>query len=83
MSLATITAALLQEAGVSADDILREAGVDREGAIKRLASELGVDLTKLVSPTDLFGDRGQAVEVSDEDVQKVRDGLAVLNRTFQ
>lgn len=78
MSLATITAQLLNEAGVSADDILREAGVDRAGAIRSLAGELGVDLNQLAQ-SEL---REQAVEITDADVAKVREGLAVLNRAF-
>lgn len=80
MSLATITAQLLKEAGVGADDILREAGVDRQGAIRKLADELGVDLGELVG--DRLADRGDLREVSDADVAKVREGLAVLNRAF-
>jgi len=80
MSLATITAALLNEAGVSADDILREAGVDRNGAIEALASRLGVDLNDLAdAPAQ---PEGIPVEITDSDVAKVREGLAVLNRAF-
>lgn len=74
MSLATITAALLKEAGVTADDILREAGIDRETAVKELASKLGVELHE-TRPAE-------AVEITDADVAKVREGLAVLNRAF-
>lgn len=80
MSLATIAAQLLSEAGVSADDILADAGVDRAGAIKSLASKLGVDLNDLVDGPDLG--RGQPVEITDADVAKVREGLSVLNRAF-
>ena len=81
MSLATITAALLNEAGVSADDILSEAGVDRAGAIKSLASQLGVDINDLA---DAPAQRdGTPVEITDAEVAKVREGLAVLNRAFQ
>jgi hypothetical protein len=83
MSIATAAAALLNEAGVGAAEILREAGVDREGAIRQIASELGVDLQELVSPTDMFGGRGQPVEITESDVAQVRAGLEVLNRTFQ
>jgi hypothetical protein len=74
MSLATIAAQLLNEAGVTADDILSEAGIDREGAVKQLAERLGVDL--VTAPA------AEAVEVTNEDVAKVREGLAILNRTF-
>jgi hypothetical protein len=80
MSLATITAQLLSEAGVTADDILKEAGVDRQGAIKKLANDLGVDLGSLVG--ERLTDRGTPVEISDADVAKVREGLSVLNRAF-
>lgn len=80
MSLARAAAQLLNEAGVSADDILSEAGVDRAGAIKSLASKLGVDLNDLTDGPDLS--RGQPVEIEDADVAKVREGLAVLNRAF-
>jgi hypothetical protein len=74
MSLAAITAQLLKEAGVTADDILREAGVDREAAVKQLAEQLGVELVQ-ARPAE-------AVEIGDADVAKVREGLAVLNRAF-
>jgi hypothetical protein len=74
MSLATIAAQLLNEAGVTADDILSEAGIDREGAVKQLAERLGVDL--VTAPA------AEAVEVTNEDAAKVREGLAILNRTF-
>jgi len=80
MSLATIAAALLNEAGVSADDILSEAGVDRAGAIKSLASQLGVDLNDLADTPER---EGTPVEITDAEVAKVREGLAVLNRAFQ
>ena len=76
MSLANTAAQLLKEAGVTPDDILNAAGVDRQGAVRKLASELGVDLN------DLATQEGQPVEISDADVAKVRDGLAVLNRAF-
>lgn len=81
MSIATLTAQLLEEVGVSADDILREAGVNREEAIRELADKLGVDLGNLAS-NDLTG-RGDLREVNDSDVAKVRAGLEVLNRAFQ
>ena len=81
MSLATIAAQLLNEAGVKADDILRDAGVDREGAIRTLADRLGVNLNDLADKPNL--PEGQPVEISDSDVAKVREGLAVLNRAFQ
>ena len=80
MSLATIAAQLLNEAGVTADDILNQVGVDRQGAIKQLAERLDVDLSDLV-PTPTQKD-GVPVEVTDADVKKVREGLAVLNRAF-
>lgn len=79
MSLATAAANLLNEAGISADDILSEAGVDRNSAVKELASKLGVDLTNLVPTPEL---QGTPVEITDSDVAKVREGLAVLNRAF-
>lgn len=75
MSLAAITAQLLREAGVSADDILREAGVDREGAVKLLADSLGVEL---VDPSA----RGDLREIDPSDVAKIREALPVLNRAF-
>lgn len=81
MSLATLTAALLNEAGVTPDDILREAGVDRAGAIKQLATKLGVDINDLADQPDLSS-RGDVREVTDADVAKVRDALGVLNRAF-
>lgn len=74
MGIATLAAQLLEEAGVTADDILSEAGIDRELAVKELAERLGVDL--VTAPT------AEAVEVTNEDVAKVREGLAVLNRAF-
>lgn len=80
MSLATITAQLLNEAGVTADDILNQAGVDRAGAIKQLAQRLDVNLSDLVpAPAQK---EGVPVEITDADVNKVREGLAVLNRAF-
>lgn len=79
MSLATIAAQLLNEAGVSANDILSEAGVDRAGAVKSLASQLGVDLSDLVPTPER---EGTPVEITDADVNKVREGLSVLNRAF-
>ena len=81
MSLITLTAQLLNEVGVSAADILNEAGVDRESAIKRLANELGVDVNELAD--DPTRGRGEVREITDSDVRKVRDGLEVLNRAFQ
>lgn len=80
MGLATIAAALLNEAGVDAEDILGEAGVDRKGAVRQLASGLGVDLNDLVEPAN--DPRGIPVEVTEEDVERVRQGLRVLNRIF-
>lgn len=81
MSLAGITATLLREAGVSADDILAEAGVDRKEAIRALSEKLGVDVNELA---DAPAQReGTPVEITDTDVAKVREGLAVLNRAFQ
>lgn len=80
MSLATIATQLLNEAGVTAEDILRDAGVDRAGAVKTLAERLGVDLNDLVDGPDLS--RGTPVEVSDADVAKIREGLATLGRIF-
>ena len=82
MSLVTAAAQLLNEAGVSTKDILQAAGVDREGAIKQLANELGVDLASLVGPTDMF-EGAQPVEISPDEVNQIRAGLEVLNRTFQ
>ena len=80
MSIATIAAQLLEAAGVSADDILNDAGVDRAGAVKALASKLGVDLSDLVdAPAQK---EGSLREVSDEDVAKARAGLEVLARAF-
>lgn len=80
MSLAQAAAVLLNEAGVSADTILAEAGVDRAGAIKALASKLGVDLNDLV---DAPAQReGTPVEITDSEVAAVRQGLSVLNRAF-
>jgi 2-iminoacetate synthase ThiH len=72
MSIAGIMATLAREAGVTAEDILNEAGLSREDAIKALAAQLGVDAA---TPE-------QAVEIEDDDVRKVREGLAVLNRAF-
>lgn len=80
MSLASLTAQLLNEAGVSADDILREAGVNRQEAVRELAEKLGVDLAEL-SPA--LSDRGDLREISDADVAAARAGLEVLNRAFQ
>jgi hypothetical protein len=80
MSIATSLASLAREAGVTVEDILREAGVDREGAIRNLASGLGVDLNELADSPEL---PGALIEVTDEDVQKVREGLTVLSRIFQ
>lgn len=80
MSLATIATQLLSEAGVTADDILRDAGVDRAGAVKALAERLDVDINELADGPDLS--RGTPVEVTDADVAKVREGLAVLGRIF-
>lgn len=79
MSIATIMATLAREAGVSVEDILGEAGIDREGAVRTVAAQLGVDLNKLATPD--FGG-AKPVEITDEDVAKVREGLAVLNRAF-
>lgn len=80
MSIATIMAALAREAGVSIEDILSEAGVDREGAVRTVASQLGVDINALADAPDFGG--ATPVEITDSDVAKVREGLAVLNRTF-
>lgn len=79
MSLATIAAQLLNEAGVTPEAILREAGVDREGAVRTLAERLGVDINDLADGPELHG---TPVEVDDTDVAKVREGLAVLGRIF-
>lgn len=80
MSLSTIAAQLLDEAGVSADDILADAGVDRKGAIKALAAQLGVDINELA---DTPAQReGTPVEITDAEVAAVRSGLSVLNRAF-
>jgi hypothetical protein len=80
MSLATIAAQLLNEAGVKAEDILNEVGVDREGAVRELANRLNVDLNDLVDAPDFGG--ATPVEVTDDDVRKVREGLNILNRAF-
>ena len=79
MSIATATAAILSEAGISARDILNEAGVDSADAIKALADKLGVNLNDLVEAP---AQPEAAVEIQPVDVEKVREGLAVLNRAF-
>lgn len=80
MSLARAAAQLLNEAGIQPDDILREAGVDRAGAIRQLASKLGVNINDLAdAPARPEGD---VREVNDADVAKVRDALGILNRAF-
>lgn len=77
MGLATVAAQLLREAGITPEQILGEAGVDREGAVRELADKLNVNLAELVELP------GQAVPIEQADVDKVREGLAVLNRAFQ
>ena len=79
MSIATATAAILSEAGISARDILNDAGVDSADAIKALADKLGVNLNDLVEAP---AQPEAAVEIQPVDVEKVREGLAVLNRAF-
>jgi hypothetical protein len=80
MSLAGITAALLREAGVSADDILAEAGVDRKQAVRALSEKLGVDINELADTPKQR--EGTPVEITDSEVAAVRQGLEVLNRAF-
>lgn len=80
MGIATSLATFANNIGITVDDVLKEAGVDREGAIRNLAATLGVDLTKLAGGPDLS--KGVPVEITEADVNKVREGLAVLNRTF-
>jgi hypothetical protein len=77
MSIAGLIAALANEVGVSTSDVLREAGLNPEDAVRKIAGELGVDLRALA-----LSDVGPAVEITDSDVSKVREGLAILNRTF-
>lgn len=77
MSIAALIAALANEVGVSTSDVLREAGLSPADAVRKVANELGVDLRALA----LEG-VGPAVEITDADVTKVREGLAILNRTF-
>jgi pyruvate/2-oxoglutarate dehydrogenase complex dihydrolipoamide acyltransferase (E2) component len=77
MSIAALIAALANEVGVSTSDVLREAGLDPESAVRKIADELGVDLRELA-----LSNVGPAIEITDSDVSKVREGLAVLNRTF-
>jgi hypothetical protein len=77
MSIAALIAALANEVGVSTSDVLREAGLNPEEAVTKIANELGVDLRALA-----LRDVGPAVEITDSDVSKVREGLAILNRTF-
>lgn len=79
MSLATVAVQLLNEAGVRPEDILREAGVDREGAVRTLAERLDVDINDLADGPQLSG---TPVEVDEAEVAKVREGLAVLGRIF-
>ena len=80
MSLARAAQKFLNEAGVSSADILAEAGVDREGAIRQLASKLGVNLNDLVdAPAQKAG---QAVEITDAEQASVKAALSVLNRAF-
>lgn len=78
-NLAIAAARLLQEAGVSQADILSAAGVDSETAVRQLAEGLGVDLNTLADPAQ----RGDVREVTNADVAKVREGLAILTRAFQ
>lgn len=80
MSIAGIMATLAREAGVSVEDILNEAGVDRAGAVRTVANQLNVDLNDLADAPD-FGS-AQPVEITDEEVAQVRKGLEVLNRAF-
>lgn len=80
MSIARIAAQLLEAAGVSADDILNDAGVDRAGAVRSLASKLGVSLSDLVdAPAQK---EGVLREITETEQAKVRQGLEVLNRAF-
>lgn len=77
MSIAGLIAALANEVGVSTSDVLREAGLEPADAVRRIADELGVDLRELA-----LSNVGPAVEITETDVSKVREGLAILNRTF-
>ena len=80
MSLAQAAAVLLKEAGIGAEEILAEAGVDRAGAIRKLSEALGVDINELA---DAPAQRdGTPVEITDDEVAAVRRGLSVLNRAF-
>lgn len=77
MGIATLIAALANEVGVSPADVLREAGLEPKEAVRKVAGELGVDLREVALESV-----GPAVEITETDVSKVREGLAILNRTF-
>jgi len=72
MSLITLTAIakVLKESGVTADDILGEAGLSREEAVAALSEELGIKAPE------------GAVEVTDAEVRTVREALAIQTRIF-
>lgn len=73
MSLITLTtiAKVLKASGVSADDILSEAGLTREEALAALASELGIEAPAAPEA---------AVEVTPEEVAALKAATGVLNR---
>jgi hypothetical protein len=71
ITLSTI-AQVLQASGVTANDILSEAGLTAEDAIAKLAGVLGVQTASARA--------GVAVEVTPAEVATLREALAIQTR---
>ena len=74
MSLITLStiANVLKASGVSAEDVLKEAGLTPEQALTKLANSLGIETAT--------AKEGTAVEVTDSEVRVLREALAIQTR---